>query len=32
LDETRRFYDLERLWSDAPRVEEPFPPLERVEG
>src|SRR5207245_5662179 len=20
LDETRRFYDLERLWSDAPRV------------
>ncbi|HVE46636.1 MAG TPA: ribosome silencing factor [Acidimicrobiales bacterium] len=21
LDEVRRFYDLERLWSDAPRVE-----------
>jgi len=21
LDETREFYDLERLWSDAPRVE-----------
>jgi ribosome-associated protein len=21
LDETRRFYDLERLWNDAPRVE-----------
>jgi ribosome-associated protein len=21
LDETRRYYDLERLWSDAPRVE-----------
>jgi hypothetical protein len=20
LDEARRFYDLERLWSDAPRV------------
>ena len=32
LDEARHFYNLERLWSDAPRVEEPFPPLERVEG
>ncbi len=21
LDETRRYYDLERLWSDAPRIE-----------
>lgn len=21
LDETRRFYELERLWSDAPRLE-----------
>jgi ribosome-associated protein len=21
LEETRRFYDLERLWADAPRVE-----------
>lgn len=21
LDETRRYYELERLWSDAPRVE-----------
>jgi ribosome-associated protein len=21
LDEVRRYYDLERLWSDAPRVE-----------
>jgi ribosome-associated protein len=20
LDETRRYYDLERLWSDAPRL------------
>jgi ribosomal silencing factor RsfS len=21
LDEVRRYYDLERLWSDAPRIE-----------
>ncbi len=23
LDEARRYYDLERLWADAPRVEQP---------
>jgi ribosome-associated protein len=29
LEETRRFYDLERLWADAPRVawEEAVPAL-----
>jgi ribosome-associated protein len=32
LDETRHFYDLERLWSDVPRTtfEEPVPPLRSV--
>lgn len=30
LDEARRFYNLERLWSDAPRVEHPRSPGERV--
>lgn len=30
LDEARRYYDLERLWSDAPRVEQPWPEVRRV--
>jgi len=30
LDEARRFYNLERLWSDAPRVEHPWAEGERV--
>lgn len=25
LNEARRYYDLERLWADAPRVDEPWP-------
>lgn len=30
LDEARRFYDLERLWADAPRVLESGPAANRV--
>ncbi len=30
LDEARRYYDLERLWSDAPRVDQPGPKARRV--
>lgn len=34
LPETRRWYDLERVWSDAPRrrLEEDGPPAEKGEG
>jgi ribosome-associated protein len=31
LDEARQFYNLERLWSDAPRVRNPGQAPERVE-
>jgi ribosome-associated protein len=30
VDEARRFYDLERLWADAPRVGVPSPPVRWV--
>ncbi len=30
LDEARQYYNLERLWSDAPRVEQPFSDDKRV--
>jgi ribosome-associated protein len=30
LDEARHYYNLERLWADAPRVERPLPEVERV--
>ena len=30
LDEARHYYNLERLWSDAPRVEQPFSDDKRV--
>jgi ribosome-associated protein len=30
LDEARHYYNLERLWADAPRVEQPWPEGERV--
>ena len=30
LDEARRYYDLERLWADAPRLEQPGPRADRV--
>ena len=30
LDEARRYYDLERLWSDAARVDQPGPKARRV--
>jgi ribosome-associated protein len=30
LDEVRRYYDLERLWSDAPRIE--WEPVARAAG
>ena len=30
LEEARQYYDLERLWSDAPRVEQPWPEPQRV--
>jgi ribosome-associated protein len=31
LDEARRYYDLERLWADAPRVQQPSFDAQRVE-
>jgi ribosome-associated protein len=30
LDEARHYYNLERLWADAPRVEQPRPEVDRV--
>jgi ribosome-associated protein len=30
LDEARHYYNLERLWADAPRVEQPFSEGRRV--
>jgi ribosome-associated protein len=30
LDEARHYYNLERLWADAPRVEQSWPEGERV--
>jgi ribosome-associated protein len=30
VEEARRYYDLERLWADAPRVEQPCPEAPRV--
>jgi ribosome-associated protein len=30
LDEARHYYNLERLWADAPRVEQPFSEARRV--
>ncbi|MGA3216498.1 MAG: ribosome silencing factor [Acidimicrobiales bacterium] len=30
LDDARHFYNLERLWADAPRVDQPWPEGERV--
>ena len=30
LEEARRYYDLERLWADAPRVEQPDQQADRV--
>ena len=32
LDEARHFYNLERLWADAPRVETPGVETRRVEA
>jgi len=32
LDEARRYYNLERLWADAPRVEQPGSEPTRVEA
>ena len=30
LEEARQYYNLERLWADAPRVEQPFSQSQRV--